>query len=425
MHMSRFLDSSVIIVVGLYAATIPLVGNRDISAALRAPLYGLRSYGVVAFLFCALTAYSLIAPGRFRQLRSSGWTLFALSMCFPIYYAIVSMFRGNASVPVIGLYVAWNICTFLVAPLCFGSHRRIRAVVVALLLANLAAWFVGLILDPTFSNSLFSGRLSMGFANPNAYSNVLQIVFVCSWFLLVDNTSARPTSVARMALLLTMTAAVILVVMAVSRNVLVFLIVSVSLYHGMRRGSRALGAYALLVAIGLTALACLIGYIEMTSVNEFSSNRVSFWSTVIEQAFGTKDPLQSVLFGPSEEISDQVDRGGYDDLRADKELHKHHYDSFYLELLIEGGLIGALLFMMPFAILISKLKPVWRRCLAERPNVSWYVAVAFGLAAQGLFVAPFPSFNNSIGFAVALLAHVPIVMLASKDTVLRGIALDG
>lgn len=411
--MSRIVDYCAFAFAFFYSFLCPLVGNRDVDAGVRLFLYNGRNFAIVAFTIVFLVGVAVTDPRRYGRIGKAPWALFTCALVFVFYHVIVVGLRGDGSLIVSGLYLAWAVFAFVVAPLVYCGRQSVKTIVGALLAGNLASWGISYILDPTFSHSFFVGRLSLGFSNPNYYAQVPQVVLICAAFFIVQR--AKKNKVATAPLVIMIAGSLALMVLARSRNTLVFVIVAAFVYlaQAARQRLRVVGLVAL--AACLTLGVSFIGYLEMGDVNELSSNRLSYWSRLTAHVFRATDHLESVLFGVSTEVTDQASGRGYDDLRSEKLIKKAHFDNFYIELLVEGGVVGLLLFVLPYAWCARLGSRAFGPVFVNRRIAYWYIGVLAGVAAQGLFVATFPSFNNAIGFALAWLLSCP----AAQGNVVR------
>ena len=401
--MSRVVDRCMLWLVCLYAAAIPLVGNRDIDVSMRVPFYRFRSIGVVIATLLALAAYLTTSPDRLRRLPPGTLACFSLSMAFAAYYAVAGTLRDNLSIPLAVLFAIWAMALYLVFPMWLRNLAQVRALITGLLLANLITWIIGFALDPTFSHHRFTGRISLGFANPNSYAQILQIVFACALFLLSAPTKTPQPRVLRLALYALMASAAALAYLAMSRNVLVFMLVIVAVYSALHLGTRLIGFSAAAAFLGMAGIMGALESSDTATINALSSGRLTYWSLVVEQGFGVRSAWYDFLIGPSHTVSAELATGGYNDMPDDRVFRRDHFDNSYVALLVQGGLIGLALFLMPHLRIVRVAYQSWRHEPARRACYAWYLAVAAGIAAQSFFVATIPTFNNSVGLFIALL----------------------
>jgi hypothetical protein len=388
--------------IGLYAFTIPLVANLQLSREVRLFLYHYRSFAILVAVLAASLFLVLFAPRRVGAALRSRWhrALLVAGLLFPVFYSAVAVLKGRVLVPVIGLYMTWAIAVFFTAPLLFGTRPRLRAVVVALLVANAAAWLLGLYLFETRpAITTFEDRASFGYSNPNTYAQILQVIGCASAFLLAG-VGGRLPRWRQLALFGVCVACIAFVFAARSRNVIAFGVSAIAAYHILRLGGgrRSLAIGAIAVA-AVTALA----WADLSEIDRFSSGRISLWERTIDAAFIDGDDGLALLIGSGSELSNALGESGYSDIRGSATFEKFHVDNFYLELVVEGGLIGAVLFLWPYVLLMVVL---WRlrRDPAERTRANLGLAMVVGFAVQGSFVPTFPSFNSPIGFMFAVVA---------------------
>lgn len=400
--------------VAVYAATIPLVANLQIDRNIRLLLYQNRSYVILAAVALAIFALVVLAPRRVAGALGSPWhrQLIVASLLFPAAFAAGAVIKGRIDVPVIGLYVVWAAAGFFVAPLLFDTPARLRSAVAALLVANAFAWLLGFYLYSTAPQiTTFEERESFGYSNPNTYAQILQVMACSSAYLLLTDggalTRKRPV---RILLAGVCVLAGLSVIAAQSRNVMAFGVSAVAGYLLLRgRRGRWLLTPLLIAGVALVSVVALT-YTDLTEVDRFSSGRLTLWGRTVDEVFVSGDNARALLIGRDRELSRRA--GGsrrYSDIRETAAFEKYHVDNFYLELMVEAGLIGTLLFLWPYVLLSAMLWRLRRRP-GERVRANLGLAFLIGLAVQGVFSSTIPSFNNPIGFAFAI---VTVSMLAA------------
>lgn len=389
--------------IALYAATIPLVSNLQLDRGFRVLLYQNRSYvilGAVAFAVVALVAF---APKRVGWALASPWhrQLMVASLLFPISFAAFSVVKGFINVPVIGLYLVWSVAVFFVAPLLFNTPERLRAAAVALLVANLLAWLLGLFLFSTRTPvTMFAARDSLGFSNPNSYAQILQVIGCTAALLLV--TGGR-TLVRRRMLAIVCALSVLLVIAAESRNVMAFAVSGVAAYRLLEAGrGRRLVLSLGYAAVAVAAVAAL-SYADLTEVDHFSSGRITLWKRTLDEVFVRGDNGAAFLIGRERELSRRLGTRSYSNIVETATFEKYRVDNLYLELMVEAGAIGTLLFLWPYVLLAIML---WRhrRFPPGRRRANFALAFLIGLAVQSAFSPTIPSFNSPVGFMFATIA---------------------
>ena len=400
--------------IGLFAASIPLVANMQVDRGLRIFLYQNRSFAILGAVAAAFAALLIFAPGRVTAAFRSRWhrSLIIGSLLFPVFYAAVSILKGRVLVPVIGLYFVWSVAVFFVAPLIFGSLPRLRAAAIALLVANAGAWLLGVYLFETRPPVVtFEGRESFGYANPNSYAQILQVI-ACAAVYLVLAGSARVARDRRIQIALVGVVAfcAIFVFAARSRNVMAFGVAAIAAYHILQtRGGRR----PLLIGVGALAAVAALAYADLGEIDRFSSGRLSIWKRTVDAAFLDGDDGAALLIGSDRDLPSLVGRTGYSTIRSSATFEKYHVDNFYLELVVEGGLIGTVLFLWPYALLMVLLWRI-RSDPEERARANLALAIMIGFAIQGIFSPTFPSFNSPIGLMFAIFAVSPIAAIANR-----------
>jgi hypothetical protein len=403
--------------VAAYAASIPLVSNLQVHPGTRLLLYRNRPFFILGLVLLTLVALLLLAPhrlvGAFRRRWHRG--LILAGLLFPTYFLLVSLLKGRINLPVIGLYFVWALVSFLLAPLLFGNRREFRALIGGLLIGNLVVWLIGYYLAQTAPFiTTFEDRESFGFSNPNTYAQILQVIVCLSaYVMLVHEAPARLRSL-RWGLLALCVASAYFVLLAQSRNVMVFGAVALITFLQLRGRSNHRVITHLMAGAAVLGAVLVLGYFEYSELNRFSSNRLSFWARTTSVAFTEKDDPIALAFGTNRDLSKEVTGNPYSDIRDQATVTKYHADNFYLELLVEGGLIGLALFLFPYVLLVLYLSRLRQRG-GERRLASLVLSLAAGFTAQGLFAATIPSFNNPIGFMFSLVIVSSVAMMINES----------
>ena len=120
----------------------------------------------------------------------------------------------------------------------------------------------------------------------------------------------------------------------------------------------------------------------------------------MSELFDTEGEARALLLGAGREF-DPSAGVKYSDLRSEATFRKYHVDNFYLELLVEGGLVGGLLFLIPYGMVARRF---WRLRAKRDMRLIANMVLAFlvGVAVQGNFAPTIPIFNSPLGFMFAV-----------------------
>lgn len=410
------------VLIGAYAATIAIPGNVLVSADVRLMIYNYRPYvvgGVIATALLLLVAWR--SPRITAVLGNPGRVgVLGLSLLFPAYYTFAAALKGRFSLPVVALYWLWSLTAFLLIPAFVHKAKDLRRLLLAVALGCactlLLALALSLILDirdiiPWIrggtSARLLGEQAPLGWLNGNYYSQLPQVLcFVLVFALLVDGE--RPVGPRmRQLLWIAVAGAFMLVVAAVARNVVLAIVVFFASLLALRRGA-AISRMARLTmgaAIVVGVLAVVLLSSEYEEVNRVTTGRLEFWSFLYEAILDGDRPAMDLLFGPDALPSYGAIKA-YDPLVAEKAFTKLHVDNFYLELIIESGVVGLALFLLPYLELTIRLiRQLSSGELAARLG-AWGLAVTAAVAVQGMFIPTFPSFNNPAGFFIVVAVSV-------------------
>ena len=134
----------------------------------------------------------------------------------------------------------------------------------------------------------------------------------------------------------------------------------------------------------------------------------------------SKSAVPNLLFGSREDVT--FGAASYNDARyvqmqgmemtRNPNFKKAHYDNLYLELLVEGGLLGMVTFLLPYAIILRRTLRMRSRGPGWQMR-AWVIGIYFGIAVQGLFGSPIPTFNASVGLTFAVIGFVSAVSAPS------------
>lgn len=413
-----------VIALALFAVTVPFPNNILVPSALRIALYNTRPWVAVLVALAPLLAMAFAGSDRLARVATDPRLrrLALMGFAFPIWYTIVSVTRGAFSVPVIGLYWLWALVSFVLAPALVRSAAELRALLYVLGAVALVQFALAVLLSatgdvqaayPTMQRSgpipAIGENVPLGFINANYYAQIPQIVFTVLAFHRGVLGRGRPlVTGAGLAVAAT------LVVLAWSRDVLVYL-AALWLCMGLLRGGRAKRALlAILAFLGVLAVTLLVLESRFEELDRFSTGRLQFWAYLWDQVFSGEGAGYAFTFGVGD-VPAWPNIPTFDPLAGAKEFTKLHVDNFYLELLFEGGAVGAVLFLLPYGDLAARAFAQLGAPGQERRLAAWTLGILVGLGFQGIVISTFPTFGSPLGLFFALVAVAPVAAAAPPE----------
>lgn len=294
----------------------------------------------VLILMLALAGIFLILKGKIL------WKPALLSVLYPTYYLIISiLYKDSIELSVVALYFFWSFYVFILVPV-WVTKERFDGALLVLLASGFILVVYGLVSEYLGLNTwdLFKNRDSYGYPNPNLYAQYVQLVFFTMCLLKFRNKfSVKQNYVFYLIVIVLF----YLVVKSYSRNVfLVMSVFGVLIFISKTK-------YKKIIIAGFFVLLIMALFLaDYDTINRISSRRLDIWmfyiGEVINQGIG------SVLVGAhTVPVVDFVPK--YNHLpEAVVNTEKFRADNIYVELFVESGLIGLVLFFMPIAYLISR-----------------------------------------------------------------------
>lgn len=423
MKRAGALTTGLLVALVLYTASVPIPANVLLSPRFRVSVYNNRPFFVVAVF--GLLIVALLASNHERLRRAAAnrsvVSLFLVSLAFPVYYTLVSVVKDRYSVPILGLYWLWMIGSFGLAPVFVQSVDDLRvamkALVVAALLVLAGSTLLSVIYDvrdvmPWAKYSglklLFGPQVPLGFINNNFYALTPQVLCFCSSLLLLLHPPDGSRREKRF-LILCLFGALLLALVTEARNAALALVVFIGCLMMLRRGKGGLPAFFLAALAAMLVGTVVLLWFDYEQLNSIATGRLNFWRFMMENITDGDAPMREMLFGPSE-IRGYTEIQPYDPLVGEKVYTKLHVDNFYLELILEGGVIGTVLFLLPYAEAVGRAFNLVTEGGESRAIGAWSLAVYLSVGVQGVFVATFPTFNSHIGMFWLVFAAAPATL---------------
>jgi O-antigen ligase len=205
----------------------------------------------------------------------------------------------------------------------------------------------------------------------------------------------------RIAAFFLMLSSIVFMLLAGSRNTLVASMLLVACYMLFNKKSSFLSKFtAIFLTVSIIMLAFLFINPSAAKINQITTGRLSIWRMTLEANLNRASSVDYLLgFGKY-----QV-KGFPDDpskTYSTRELTRNHVDNAYLDIFLQNGLIGFLLFFIPLAILIRRTR--FNAVSAADDHSSRQARIAWGcwlaILVQMVTVSVIPSFGNVINIFI-------------------------
>jgi O-antigen ligase len=403
----------ILLALGVYAAAIPLPNDSLISEDLRLRLFNVRPYILVTILVVALVERLYHLGGGKIFLSGAERRAFVLSLIFPAYYLAVSLVKGTYSAPVAGLYVAWSLFAFLLTPMLIRTVRDVRVVSAVLIVANVATWGFAFGYE-----RLSQGSAKLIYGGPYGYINgdyFAQVALVTVASALIYVTARRGSGLhwkpwqATVVFLAFLGGGVFVGILA-ARSAVAFLAIGAVTYMVLRRGRNVWVAHSFLL-IGLLLIVSALAFPENKTLDETTSKRLSLWRTAVETINHEPTPVLPLLTGTTvDNLETSAYSKPYDPLGAGKAFSKFHVDNSFLELFLEGGLLGLVLFLLPYIVIVRTGIANLGSSSSKTTLMATSLGLLVGLAFLSLTTTTIPTFNSPVGLFAAFFGALPAIV---------------
>jgi O-antigen ligase len=239
------------------------------------------------------------------------------------------------------------------------------------------------------------------FLHPNYYSNSWLIVFAMAFYFYL--TGKR--NLLRIAAILLMLGSIVFMLLASSRNTFSASIIMIVCYALFSKKRSFLSKFT---AIFLTFAIIMLGFLFLNpsagEIDQIATGRLSIWRMTLEANLA-KAPVSDYLLGVGNyKISMGRDGlSGPDKIDIDQErFARNHVDNAYLDIFLQNGIIGFLLFFIPLVILMRRTK--LNAASAADDHASRQARIALGcwvgILVQMTTASVIPSFGNVINIFI-------------------------
>lgn len=333
-----------------------------------------------------------------KDQKANGAILLA-GLTFPLYYMVTSYtFKDYPQLGTAILYFVWAVYVFILSRGLCSTSQQFAALLISAFLSSMTVLLFGVIAY-FFGFTVEGGihdRFSFGFENPNIYAQYCQIAII-SGFLYLQ--LVRPKHKAYLVIYTVISICLIVAIyFAQSRNVMVGLAAFFSIYVMFNWKAKILAKIGIVVAFVMAGAS--IGF---DKINSLSSGRLIMWAFYVNHSIN--QGTSAILFGARTNPDASSFVPTYSRLGKEQELDanqkKFHADNMLIELFVEAGIIGILLFVFPYFI-------IWR-ILRNREKFKKRIwsALIISLIVQGMLITNFTTFFAPISlFYASILVFV-------------------
>jgi len=349
----------------------------------------LQAFKKPLLLFFILSSFIIISNSKNINIIQ-----ICLFLIFPTYYlAISAYYKEVISFQIVIMYFLWSIYVTVIGPSIMGSYTCQKTILTYTLWASIIIVAFG-ILSMTSDSTYFSEeRMSFGYENPNYFAQYLQIGLLS---IVLLNNGFKNINILHKVIFITY---IFLIGLVVSRNVMTFILAYSFWYYAYN-----LKIKLILKIFSVVFIAILFGFLNLNEINSFSHGRIMFWSFQLNEMSNQGD--YTFLFGAKEyiDVSDTVLKySRFSEEQTTTTEQKMHSDNIYIELLLESGLFGLLMFILPYGY-------IWK-LLQKKDKVTkrLYESIYIGAFFQGIFITNFTSFFSPISLFLGLIFLTPIL----------------
>jgi hypothetical protein len=356
-----------------------------------------------------------------RKIVNIDKSIFYLALLFPFYVTLINVVRYEISWKEVLLYWFWVTGVYLVLPAMLqGEHIRRQAIKV-LFWTNLVVLCVGIfsgVLLGKFYEVSHGDRMVFGFVHPNYYSNSWQIVFAMAFYY----AFLAKRNLVRTSAILLMLGSIVFMLLASSRNTLVASIIFI-IYYALFNNKWSFLSKFTGIFLGVSIIMLAFFFINPSAgkINQITTGRLSIWSMTLEANLARASASDYLLGVGNYKI--KMGRDGPsspDNIDIDHErFARNHMDNAYLDIFLQNGLIGCLLFFIPLVILMRRTR--LNAVSAGDDHASRQARIALGcwvgILVQMTTASVIPSFGNVINiFILVFMAPMALKIKPAPPT---------
>lgn len=347
--------------------------------------------------------------------------LLLFALLFPFYITLINIVRYEISWKEVLLYWFWVTGVYLVFPAMLQDEQLRRKAIKVLFWTNLLVLFVGISLGVLIGRYYVidhGDRMVFFFLHPNYYSNSWQIIFAMAFYFAL--TVKR--QLLKIASLILMLGSIVFMLLASSRNTLVASMLLIACYLLFNKKWCFLSKFTAIFLTGsIIMLALLFVAPSAGKIDQITTGRLSIWRMTLEANLTKASALDYLLgFGNYTIKWGRAGPGGQDQMNLDQgRFARSHVDNAYLDIFLQNGLIGFLLFFIPLGIIIRRTRSNAVSAADEHFARQARIALGcwVGILVQMTAASVIPSFGNVINiFILVFMAPVSTMALTIQST---------
>ena len=329
-------------------------------------------------------------------------SIFIFALLFPFYVTLINIVRLEISWKEVLLYWFWVVGVYLALPALLQREHLQRQAIKVLFWTNLSVLLIGIclgLLKGIYYVIGHGNRLVFSFLHPNYYSNSWQIVFAIALYYAV--TVKR--TLWRIGAFAIMVCSIVFMLLASSRNTLVaslILIVCYTLFG--KKWSFPARLTAIFLTVSLLMLTFLFISPSAGKIDQITTGRLSIWKMTLEANLNRASALDYLLGCGRYQVKGFPDEPSK--TYSSQELTRSHVDNAYLDIFLQNGLLGFLLFFIPISIMMRR---IWLNAVSGANDpFSRQARIALGcwvaILVQMFTVSIIPSFGNVINIFILI-----------------------
>src|SRR3989339_652696 len=353
--------------------------------------------GVIVVVWSLLVILLQLSQRHVFQFDKS---IFIIALLFPFYVTLINIVRLEISLKEVLLYWFWVAGVYLAFPAMLqGEHIRRQAIKV-LFWTNLLVLFFGIFLGVLKGQYYVIGhgdRMVFSFLHPNYYANSWQIVFAMAFYFAL--TAKR--NLWKIGAFVLIVGSIVFMLLAGSRNTLVASLILVVCYILFNKRWSFLSKFtAIFLTVSIIMLAFLFINPSAGKIDQITTGRLSIWRMTLEANLSRASAVDYLLgCGKYEVKGFPADPGK---AYPAPELTRSHVDNAYLDIFLQNGLLGFLLFFIPISMMMRR---IWLNAVSGANDpFSRQARIALGcwvaILVQMLTVSIIPSFGNVINIFI-------------------------
>ena len=349
--------------------------------------------GVIVVVWSLLVILLQLSQRNVIQFDKS---IFIIALLFPFYVTLINIVRLEISLKEVLLYWFWVAGVYLALPAMLqGEHIRRQAIKV-LFWTNLLVLCVGIFLGVLKGQYYVIGhgdRMVFSFLHPNYYANSWQIVFAMAFYFAL--TAKR--NLWKIGAFVLIVGSIVFMLLAGSRNTLVASLILVVCYILFNKRWSFLSKFtAIFLTVSIIMLAFLFINPSAGKIDQITTGRLSIWRMTLEANLNRASALDYLLGCGKYQVKGFLDDPGK--TYSTQELTRSHVDNAYLDIFLQNGLIGFLLFFIPLVIIIRRTR--LNAASATDDHAARQARIALGcwvgILVQMTTASVIPSFGNVI-----------------------------